>query len=78
MTRQKFDHCGRQYEKHPNGEITASMKAYIQNLEKVCQTRERMKQLDDELSATESHEFPGINGCLQRVTKELFFPFRSL
>ena len=31
MKRQKFDHCGRQYEKHPNGEITISMKAYIQN-----------------------------------------------
>ena len=40
----KFDHCGRQYEKHPNGEITTSMKTYIQNLEKVCLTRECMKQ----------------------------------
>ena len=57
MKRQKFDHCGRQKEKHPN-----SMKAYIQNLEKVCFTRERKKQLDDELSATESHEFRGIHG----------------
>ena len=47
MKRQKFDHCGRQYEKHPYGEITISMKAYM---EKVCLTRERMKQLDDELS----------------------------
>ena len=47
----KLDHCGRQYEKHPNGEITISMKVYIQNLEKVCLTCERMKQLDDELSA---------------------------
>ena len=28
MKRQKFDHCGRQYEKHPNGEITISMKAH--------------------------------------------------
>ena len=26
MKRQKFDHCGRQYEKHVNGEITISMK----------------------------------------------------
>ena len=40
---------GKQYEKHPNGEIKISIKAYIQNLEKVCVTRERMKQLDDEL-----------------------------
>ena len=40
MKRQKFEHCGRQHEKHPNGEITISMK--IQNLEKVCLTRERM------------------------------------
>ena len=29
MKRQKFDHCGRQYEKHADGEITISMKAYI-------------------------------------------------
>ena len=41
MKRQKVDHCGRPYEKHPNGEITISMKAYSQNLEKVCLTRER-------------------------------------
>ena len=34
MKRQKFDHCGRQYEKYPSGEITSSMKAYIQNSEK--------------------------------------------
>ena len=66
MKRQKFDHCGRH---------TISMKAYIQNLEKVCLTRECMKQLDNELSATESHEFRGINGCLQRVTKELLYLF---
>ena len=52
------------------------MKAYIRDLEKVCLTRERMKQLDDELSATDSHEFRGINGCLQWVTKELLFPFK--
>ena len=38
--------------------------------------RERMKKLDDELSATESHEFRGINGCLQWVTKELLYPFQ--
>ena len=30
MKQQKVDHCGRQYEKHPNGEITTSMKTYIQ------------------------------------------------
>ena len=35
-----------------------------------------MNQLDDELSTTESHEFRGINGCLQRVTKELLYPFQ--
>ena len=76
MKRQKFDHCGRQYEKHPNGEITISMKAYIRNWEKVCLTRERMRQLDDKLSATESHEFRRINVCLQWVTKELLYPFQ--
>ena len=64
VKRQKFDHCGRQYEKHHNGEITISTKAYTQNLEKVCLTRELMKQLDDEPPATESHEFRSINGCL--------------
>ena len=62
MKRQKFDHCGRQYEKHGNGEIMISMKAYIRNLRKADLTLERTKQLDDELSATESHEFRGING----------------
>ena len=56
MKRQKFDHCRRQHDKHPKGEITFDMKAYIQKLKKVCLTRERMKQLDDELLATESHE----------------------
>ena len=35
-----------------------------------------MKQLDDELSATMSHEFRGINGYLQWVTKELLHPFQ--
>ena len=75
MKRQKFVHCGRQYEKHANGEITISMKAYIQNLRKADLTLERTKQLDDELSASESHEFRGINGCLQWVTKELLYPF---
>ena len=60
----------------PNEEITISMKAYIQNLEKVFLTRERMKQLDDEFSATESHEFRGINGCLQWVTKGLLYLFQ--
>ena len=52
------------------------MKAYIQNFEKVCLTRERMNQLGGELSATENHEFRGINGCLQWVTKELHYPFQ--
>ena len=65
MKRQKFGQCGKHYEKHPNGKITISMKAYIQNLEKICLARERMRQLDDELSATDSHEFQGINGCLR-------------
>ena len=76
MKRQKFDHCGRQYEKHANGEITISMKAYIQNLKKASLTLQRAKQLDDELSATTSHQFRGINGCLQWVTKELLHPFQ--
>ena len=76
MKRQEFDHCGRQYEKHPNGEFSISMKANIQNLERVCLTRESMKQLDDELSATESHEVRGTDGCLQWVTKELLYPFQ--
>ena len=35
-----------------------------------------MKQVDDELSAQESHEFRGINGCLQWVTKVLFCRFQ--
>ena len=76
MKRQKSDHCGRYYEKHANGEITISMKAYIQNLEKAGLTPQRAKQLDDGLSATESHEFRGINGCLQWVTKELLYPYQ--
>ena len=76
MQRQKCVHCGGQYEKHANGEITISMKAHVQNLKKACLTRERMKQVDDELSARESHEFRGINGCLQWVTKELLYPFQ--
>ena len=36
MQRQQFVHCGRQYEKHANGDITISLKAYIQNLRKAC------------------------------------------
>ena len=52
------------------------MKAYIQNLRKADLTLERTKLLDDELSATESHEFQGMNGCLQWVTKELLYPFQ--
>ena len=76
MKRQKFDHCGRQYEKHANGEITFSMKAYIQNLKKASLTLQRTKQLDDELSASESHEFRGINGCLPWVTMELLYPIQ--
>ena len=39
-------------------------------------TLERTKQLDDELSATESREIRCINGCLQWVTKELLYPFQ--
>ena len=76
MKRQKFDHCGRQYEKHADGEITISMKADIQNLKKASLTLQRAKQMDDELSATTSHQFRGINGCLQWVTKELLHPFQ--
>ena len=64
-----------QYEKHTNGEITISMKAYIQDL-KACLTCERMLQLDDELSAKESREFRGISGCLQWVSKELLCPLQ--
>ena len=37
-------------------------------------TRERMKQLDDELSATEIHEFRGINGCAMG-NKGIALPF---
>ena len=74
MKRQKFVHSGRQHEKHANGEITISMKPKIQNLKKACLTSERMKQLGDELSATQMHEFRGINGRLQWVTKESFNP----
>ena len=73
---QKFVHCGRQYEKHTNGEITISKKAYIQNLREADLTLKRTKQLDDELSASESHEFRGTNGCLQWVTKELLWSFQ--
>ena len=51
-------------------------KADIQNLKKVYLTRERMKQQDDELSATKSHEIGGISGCLQWVTKDLLYPFQ--
>ena len=79
MKRQKFDHCGRQYWKHASGEISISIKIHIQNLRKASLTLERTKQLDDELSATESHEFRstnGFNGCLQWVTKELLDPFQ--
>ena len=75
MKRQKFEHCGRQYEKHASGEITISMKAKIRNLKKASLTLQRAKQLDDEFSATESHEFRGISGFLQWVTKELLNPF---
>ena len=57
MKRQKFDHCGRQYDKHANGEISISMKAYIQNSRKASLTLERTTQLDDELSETKSQEF---------------------
>ena len=64
VKRQKFDHCGRQCEKHAAGEITLSMKAYTQNLKMASLTRDRTKHFDDELSATESHEFRGVNGCL--------------
>ena len=59
-----------QYEKHANGEITISMKAHIQNSRKADRTLEGTKQLDDELSASESHEFRGVNGCLRKVTKD--------
>ena len=52
------------------------MKAFIQNLKKASLTLQRTKQLDDELSATEGHEFRGINGCLQFVAKELLCPFQ--
>ena len=52
---QKLLHCGRQHEKHANGEITISMKAYVQNLKKASLTLQRAKQLDEELSSTESH-----------------------
>ena len=67
MKRQKFEHCGRLCEKHASGDITISMKAYIQNLRKTSLTLERTEQVDDELSASESDEFRGINGCLQNV-----------
>ena len=52
------------------------MKAYILNLRKADLTHERTKQLDDELSAMERHEFRGITGCLQGVTKELLYPLQ--
>ena len=35
-----------------------------------------MKKFDDELSATETHEFRGINGYLQWITRELLYPFQ--
>ena len=54
LFRQKFDHCGRQSEKHPNGEITISMKARVQNLQKVCLARERIKQLDEQPMSSEA------------------------
>ena len=76
MKRQMVEHCGRQEEKHADGEITISIKAHVQSLKKACLAHQRRKQLDDELSATESHEFRGISGCLQWVTKELLYPFQ--
>ena len=71
MTRQKFEHFGRQYGKDASGEITISIKACTPNLKKAS-------LLDDELSVTESHEFRGINGCTQWVTKNYSNPFSSL
>ena len=49
---------------------------HIQNLKKASLALERTEQLGDELSATETHEFRGINGCLQWVTNNLLYPFQ--
>ena len=49
-----------------DGEISISMKPNVQNLQKACLTRERMKQLDDELSATESNVFRGTTDVCNR------------
>ena len=49
IKRRKFEHCGSQYEKHADGEITISTNAHIQNLKKASQTLQRTKKLHDEL-----------------------------
>ena len=36
----------------------------------------RLMRRNSELSASESHEFRGTNGCLQWVTKDLPYPFQ--
>ena len=61
---QKFDHCARQYEEHGNGEITVSMKRYVQ--------RQRFPKKDGNCWMTCSLRV--INGPLRGITKVLLNP----
>ena len=65
-SRQKFDHCGRQYEEHANGEFTVTMKLHVQ--------RERFPKNDGNCWMTCSLRV--INGSFRGVAKELPCPFQ--
>ena len=51
-----------------------SMASHIHNLSKVEISREGVQHLEDLLSASESHDYPGVNGSLQCAAKELLYP----
>ena len=65
-SRQKFDHCGRQYEEHANGEFTVTMK--LPRSEGTF-SEERWKLLDDMFTSCHWRDRSG-------VAKELPCPFQ--
>ena len=64
-SRQKFDHCGRQYEEHANGEFAVTMKRHFQ--------RERSPKKDGNCWMTCSLRV--TEGSFRGVAKELPCPF---
>ncbi|CAE7294222.1 RE1 [Symbiodinium natans] len=73
ISKDKFTFCGKNLEKHANGEVTVNMVEYHRNLHIPVVPREARKDLSRALNPKELRELRALNGSLQWLVAQLRF-----